>query len=65
MIDYDTTAGQIQIAAWEVWTRNGLGLDAEQVEETLKSALDATHGAYIDGISVRDWLAATLERLGA
>lgn len=64
MFDCDSTAGRVQLAAWETWTRNGLNLDQNEIEETLKSALDAAHNAYADGISVEAWLAATLEILG-
>jgi hypothetical protein len=65
MFDYDTAAGQIQAAAWEIWTRNGAGMDKEQATQTLKSAIDATHGNYIDDSSGAEWLAMTLQSLGA
>jgi hypothetical protein len=49
--------------AWEIWTKNGLGLDDEDRRETEKTVQDAVNNEYQDDISDVDWLAATLLRL--
>ena len=63
MFDYGTTAGRVQTAAWATWPKQGLGVDRDEIDETLKTGLDATHGAYTDGIGAAAWPATTLERL--
>jgi hypothetical protein len=54
----------IVVLAWQVWTKNGLGLDADQRRETVKIVQDAAHNTYFDDISTPEWLTATLEQLG-
>lgn len=50
-------------AAWEAWTKNGLGLDDDDVKQTIKSVADAVNNAWEPGMSDSAWLAATLARL--
>ena len=63
VVDYDSR-DTIVTNAWEIWTKNGLKLDAEEREETGKTVKDAVNNTYVDGISDSDWLANTLKRLG-
>src|SRR5262245_34288058 len=53
----------IVIYAWQTWTRNGLGLDADRRRETEQAVQHAANNTYFEGISTPDWLAATLARL--
>lgn len=62
--DYETAHGAVTTAVWEVWTKNGRNMDQDEREETGKSANDAVTNSYIDGISLKDWQAAALKRLG-
>jgi hypothetical protein len=54
----------IVVFAWQVWTKNGLDLDADQRRETVKVVQDAAQNTYFDGISTPEWLTATLAQLG-
>lgn len=63
-LTYETRRDMIVTHAWEIWTKNGLRLDNEQREETLKTVQDAANNTYVDGITDQDWLTATLARLG-
>ncbi len=65
MLTYEQRLDMITTHAWEAWTNNGLGLDAEDREETTKSVRDAATNTYADGISDTHWLADTLQRLRA
>jgi hypothetical protein len=65
VMDYETRRDAIVVAAWETWTKNGLGLDDDMKVQTEKSVQDAVNNAYIEGISDKDWLAATLRDLPA
>lgn len=62
-MDYETRRDMIVTHAWETWTKNGLGLDAEDREETAKTVKDAANNAYHDEINDVAWLHATLTRL--
>jgi hypothetical protein len=64
MYTYEQQADTITVAAWEIWTNNGRGLDADDRAQTEKSVQDAVNNAYVEDISQTDWLAATLRRLG-
>jgi hypothetical protein len=64
-MDYETRRDAIVVAAWETWTKNGLDLDDDMKVQTEKSVQDAVNNAYIEGISDKDWLAATLRDLPA
>lgn len=64
-MDYESRRDMIVTHAWETWTKNGLGLDADMRKETEKTAQDAATNAYHDGITDCDWLATTLARLGS
>ena len=63
-LSYETRRDMIVTNAWETWTKNGLGLDSEDREETTKTVQDAVNNTYFEDISDSDWLAATLKRLG-
>jgi hypothetical protein len=63
-MNYEQRRDMITTHAWERWTNNGLGLDAEDRRETEKSVQDAVNNAYTDDITDADWLAATLKLLG-
>jgi hypothetical protein len=63
--DYATRRDMIVTHAWETWTKNGLGLDSEDRDQTTKTVQDAVNNTYVDDISDSDWLAATLDRLGS
>jgi hypothetical protein len=63
--DRDLERRDIIVAfAWQVWTKNGLDLDADQRRETVKVVQDAAHNTYFDGIRTPEWLTATLAQLG-
>jgi hypothetical protein len=50
-------------AAWKIWTNNGAGMDDDDRFQTGKSVEDAAQNTYLDGMTDKDWLAATLARL--
>jgi hypothetical protein len=60
---HETRRDMIVTHAWETWTKNGLGLDAEDREATTKTVQDAVNNTYVEDISDLDWLTATLKRL--
>ena len=62
---YETRLDTIVTHAWELWTKNGLGLDSDDRAATLRSVQDAANNTYIKGIRDLDWLNATLKRLRA
>lgn len=64
MLTYEQRCDMIVTNAWETWTKNGLGLDSEDRDRTTKTVQDAVNNTYSDDISDKDWLAATLDRLG-
>jgi hypothetical protein len=64
MMSYEQRRDMIVVHAWERWTKNGLGLDAEDRRETEKSVQDAVNNSYLDDITDTEWLAATLKLLG-
>jgi hypothetical protein len=64
MYDYETRRDMIVTHAWESWTKNGLGLDADDRAQTEKTVRDAANNTWVEGINDVDWLAATLRRLG-
>jgi hypothetical protein len=55
----------VTTAAWEAWTKNGLGMDDDMREQTAKHASDTANNAWQDGMTVDAWLAATLSALSA
>jgi hypothetical protein len=63
--DFDRHYDAAVIAVLEAWTKNGLGLDFEEREQHIKSAQDAVTNSYSDGITLADWQAEALKRLGA
>lgn len=48
---------------WETWTKNGLGLDQEEREQTIKSVQDAVNNEWVENISQENWYHAALARL--
>ena len=60
MLNYETRLDTIVTHAWETWTKNGLGLDADDREETTKTVQDAATNAYQDDMTDSEWLVATL-----
>ncbi len=63
-LNYEERLDMIVTHAWEMWTKNGLGLDADERVQTEKSVLDAATNTYTEGITDDAWLEATLDRLG-
>ena len=63
-MDYETRGAAIAGAVWEIWTKNGMEMDQDERDQTGKSALDAVHNSYLEGITDRDWKVAALTRLG-
>jgi hypothetical protein len=55
----------VVVAAFEAWTKNGLGNTFEENEEAIKTCRDAATNAWIEGMHDGEWLAATLARLNA
>ena len=64
-LSYTQRSDMITTNAWERWTRNGLGLDADDRIETEKTVRDAVQNTYVEGIADSEWMAAALNRLGA
>jgi len=62
---YENRRDMIVTHAWVRWTKNGLGLDAEDREQTTKTVQDAANNTYTDDISDSAWLHATLMKLRA
>lgn len=60
---YEDRLDTIVTHAWEQWTGNGRGLDADEREQSLKSVRDAAANTYHDGIDDLAWLDATVARL--
>jgi len=65
MKTYEQRHKTIADAAWEHWANVGLEMDDDELVQTSKSASDAATNAYVEGMSDKEWLAATLKRLGA
>ena len=63
MDEYETLRDQVVLSAWERWTKNGLGLDFDDREQTLKSVRDAAANTYQEGFSATEWIIAILSRL--
>ena len=64
-MNYETRFDMIVTHAWETWTKNGLGLDYDERNQTTKTVQDMVNNEYRDDISDSDWLRAVLLRLGA
>ena len=64
LMTYEQRRDTIVTHAWEKWTKNGLNLDDEDRCQTEKSVQDAVNNAYVDDITDKEWLAATLSLLG-
>ena len=53
----------IATSAWEAWTKNGLGLDQPDIEQTIKTAQDAATNAWTAGMTDKQWLEEALSIL--
>jgi hypothetical protein len=53
----------VVLAAFEIWTKNGLGMGIEEREEAIKSVRDAATNTYIESMDDVTWLHATVSRL--
>jgi hypothetical protein len=62
-LSYEDQADTIAVNAWEQWTMNGLRMDEEEREETMKAARDAAANTWFEGIDELEWLRATVARL--
>ena len=60
---YEIRRDTIVMHAWETWTRNGLTINPDHDEETIKTVQDAVNNTFTDDISDLEWLAATLQKL--
>jgi len=60
---FDQNFDTVVTHVWETWTKNGLGLDADEMFLTMQSVQDAVTNAYTDGVPLHEWAAATLARL--
>lgn len=65
MMTYEMRRDTIITTAWEIWTNNGLGLDADDRAETEKTVADAVNNEWHADLTDAQWLAATLQRLRA
>jgi hypothetical protein len=63
MQTYNQQHDTVVIHVWETWTKNGLGLDADERSQTLQSVQDAATNAYTEDAPMHEWAAATLARL--
>jgi len=55
----------IAARAWETWTRNGKNMDEHDLYQTRRHANDAANNAYLENMTNKEWLNATLRALGA
>lgn len=64
MFSWENRYDAVVVAAFEVWTKNGLGNSFDENEEAIKSCRDAATNTWIEDMHDSEWLAATLARLG-
>ena len=57
---YDTVC----LHVWEHWTKNGLGMGADEQEQSMKSVRDAVTNTCVEERNNLDWFWAALARLG-
>jgi len=57
--NFDTVVTHV----WETWTKNGLGLDDDELEQTIKTVQDAVNNEWLENISQENWYRAALARL--
>jgi hypothetical protein len=62
-MSYEKRSLKIICYAWEQWTQNGLGLDTEDLDETVKTVRDAVNNTYNDDIDDVEWLHRSVGRL--
>ena len=65
MQTFETRFDTIVMHVWERWTGNGSCLDADDIEQTIKSVRDAATNTYVESMSDQQWYDATLMRLEA
>jgi hypothetical protein len=63
MQTYNQQHDTVVTHVWETWTKNGLGLDADEKFQTLQSVQDAATNVYIKNMLPHKWAAATIVRL--
>jgi len=63
MSEFESRLDMVATNAWETWTNNGLGLDADMRYQTLRNAIDIANNAYGSDMTDQEWLDATLARL--
>jgi hypothetical protein len=63
MSSWEDRLETVTMHVWERWTKNGLNLDQDEREQTLKSVGDAATNAYAEHMGDLEWYDATLARL--
>lgn len=63
MFNYETRFDAVVIAVFEAWTNNGLGMDFDEREQSIKSVRDAVTNTYADDCSDAEWSRWALQRL--
>lgn len=63
MSSWEDRLGTVTIHVWERWTKNGLNLDQDEREQTLKSVRDAATNVYVEHMDDLEWYDAALARL--
>lgn len=63
MFTWEMRRDAVTVAVWEIWTRNGAGLDQDEREQTGKSAAAAVANAHQDEMTDEDWQHAALDLL--
>lgn len=61
--NWETRHETIAMRAWEIWTKNGLGMNEDDRYQTERHAQDASNDAYLDDMTDQQWLDATLKSL--
>ena len=64
MLTWETRYDAVCTAAWERWTLNGLRMDDDLREQTLKWVRDAATNAYCENMDDSRWFKATMAALG-
>jgi hypothetical protein len=55
-LSFEDQVNTIAIHAWEQWTKNGLGLDEDTSNQTMKTVNDIVNNEWVEGISEVEWL---------
>lgn len=56
-------ADDVATAVWEIWTRNGLGMDTEERVQSAEDATAAVIATDDDGADLDGWINRALARL--